>query len=223
MLASSLWLATCTGCATAPKVTWPEWTHLGKKDDDGVKILTPKDKMEQLRALTKAAAKMTPEKQEAVAVELARGIATEQDVTLRAQILRTLAAYPTETATKILVAALNDKDRNVRIAACEGLGKHGGPEVPKELGRVLAEDSDLDVRLAAARGLGTAAHPNSIAPLGQALDDPDPAMQLRVMASLKEASGRDYGNDTHAWREFVQGGQPKQPEESLAQRLFKWF
>ena len=84
----ALWLATCLGCASAPKMSWPEWTGLAKDDDSGPKVLTPKDKMEQLRELAKKGSSMTPEMQEKVATELARGIPNEQDPMLRAQILR---------------------------------------------------------------------------------------------------------------------------------------
>ncbi len=84
-----LWLATCLGCASAPKVSWPAWTGLAKEDDSGPKVLTPKDKMEQLRELSTKGPKMTPEMQEKVSTERARGIPNEQDPMLRAQILRT--------------------------------------------------------------------------------------------------------------------------------------
>lgn len=218
-----LWLATCLGCATAPKMEWPAWTGLAKDDGSGPKVLTPKDKMEQLRELIKKAPKMTPEMQEQVSAELARGITNEQDPMLRAQILRTLAVYKTEISGKVLAAGMHDKDHTVRIAACEAWGVRGGHDAPEILGVALAHDENFDVKMAAARGLGQVAHPKAIEPLGQALDDPDPAMQRRVMLSLKEASGRDYGGDVGAWREFVHGGQPPLPEESLAQKFWKLF
>lgn len=222
LLVLGLWSTTCLGCASAPKMKWPAWTGLAE-DDSGPKVLTPKDKMDQLRELTKKAPDMTPEMQEQVSSELAHGIPNEEDAMLRAQILRTLAVYKTEISGKVLAAGVQDKDHNVRIAACEAWGIRGGPQAPEVLGQVLQHDTHLDVRLAAVRGLGKVAHPNAIAPLGQALEDPDPAMQRRVMLSLKEASGRDYGENLVAWREFVHGGQPAVPEESFAQRYFGWF
>jgi hypothetical protein len=218
-----LWIATCLGCASAPKMQWPAWTGLANEDDSGPKVLTPKDKVDQLRELAKKAPKMDQETQEKVSAELARGITNEQDPILRGQILRTLAVYKTDIAGKVLAAGIHDKDHNVRIAACEAWGVRGGPQAPEVLGAALGHDENFDVKLAAARGLGKVAHPNAIAPLGQALDDPDPAMQRRAMLSLKEASGRDFGGDVAAWREFVHGGQPPVPEESLAQKFWKLF
>ncbi|MBI2826367.1 MAG: HEAT repeat domain-containing protein [Planctomycetia bacterium] len=222
-LAVSVGLMAGSGCATAPRAQWPSWMAFGKKEEDGPKILTPHDKMVQMRELATRLPKYSPELQEQVAAELVQAIPHEQDPVLRAQILRTLGVCPTESAARILAAGLNDHNRDVRIAACDAWGKRGGPEATTELSRALTEDADIDVRLAAARNLGTVEHPNAIAPLGQALEDPDPAMQRRAMASLKQTSGRDYGNNVQAWREFVQGRQPAAPQESFVQRIFKWF
>jgi hypothetical protein len=39
--------------------------------------------------------------------------------------------------------------------------------------------------------------------LARALEDADPAVQYRAVASLKKVSGRDLGNDVNAWREWA--------------------
>ena len=219
-LACSMWLA--VGCANAPKMSRPEWLSFGKKPPKDDKIVTPRDKMEQLRALAKEGPKMSPELQERVSSELAQGIAHEQDPVLRAQILRTLGHFPSEKSAGVLAAGLHDKNRDVRIAACEGLGRHKGPAAAEELSHAIADDADVDVRLAAARALGEAADPKSVAALGTALEDHNPAMQHRAMSSLKKVSGQDYGTDVEAWKEYAKSGQgPAQP--TLVQRILKWF
>ncbi|HVU86503.1 MAG TPA: HEAT repeat domain-containing protein [Pirellulales bacterium] len=199
----------------------PTWLG-GKKEEPGPKVITPKDKMEQMRALSDNAKKMTPELQQRVSEELAQGIAHEQDPVLRAQVLRTLGHFPNEKSGAMLAAGLHDHERDVRIAACEGLGRHGGPLAATELARVLAEDADMDVRLAAARALGEAKANASLPALGDALEDQDPALQHRAMASIKQISGKDFGNDIGAYREFAKSGQaPEQP--SFIARIFKRF
>ncbi|MES1213123.1 MAG: HEAT repeat domain-containing protein [Singulisphaera sp.] len=199
----------------------PTWLG-GKKEEPGPKVITPKDKMEQLRELSTNSKKMTPELQLRISEELAQGIAHEQDPVLRAQVLRTLGHFPNEKAGSMLAAGLHDGERDVRIAACEGLGRHGGQLAATELARVLAEDADIDVRLAAARGLGQAKVPASMPALADALEDQDPAMQHRVIASMKQISGKDLGNDLGAWREFAKSGQTP-PEPSIATRIRNWF
>ena len=216
-----MWLV--AGCASAPKAEWPTWMTFGKTKDDGrPKVVTPRDKMEQLRELTARGRKMSPELQERVSSELAQGIVNEQDPVLRAQILRTLGRYPTEKAGVILSSGLHDHDRDVRIAACEALGVRGGEASVAELARVLADDADVDVRLAAARGLSETASTQGVAALGDALEDQDPAIQRRAMASMKKLSGQDFGGDVGAWRQYAKTGQGP-PPPSLAQRLRKLF
>jgi HEAT repeat protein len=219
-LTASVWVA--SGCASGSKTSPPKWFSFGKKEESGPKVITPRDKIEQLRELATHAHEMSPELQERASNELAQGIAHEQDAILRAQILRTLANFRTAKAGTILVAGLHDHERDVRIAACESLGKYGGPTAAPNLSRALAEDSDLDVRLAAARGLGQTKDASAVSSLGEALEDQDPAMQHRAIASLKLVSGQDYGGDVEAWRQYAKTGQP-QPQPSLAQRIFKKF
>jgi HEAT repeat protein len=202
----------------------PKWLAFGKKekDESGPKIVTPREKMEQLRQLSTEGRKLTPDLQERASAELVQGIAHERDPVLRAQILRTLGHLPSEKGGAVLAAGLHDHDRDVRIAACEALGKRGGPVAAQELSRTLTDDADVDVRLAAARGLGESHSPNAIPVLGDALEDQDPAIQHRAMASMKKVSGKDFGNNVDAWRQYAKSGQ-EPPKPTLAQRLRKLF
>jgi hypothetical protein len=222
-LACSVWLI--AGCASAPKSKgWSAWSFSKKpkEDEKGPKIVTPREKMEQLRELGANSSKMSPQLRETVAGELTHGIVHEKDPVLRAQILRTLAHFPSEKSASILAAGLHDHDRDVRIAACESLGKYGGTNSVQELSQVIKDDADVDVRLAAVRGLGDGASPGAVAVLGEALDDQDPAMQHRAIASMKKLSNQDFGTDVEAWRQYAKSGQGP-PKPTLAERIRKWF
>jgi hypothetical protein len=59
--------------------------------------------------------------------------------------------------------------------------------------------------------------------LAAALEEGDPAMQFRAVQSLRSVSGRDFGNDANAWREFANGGNPQPAPSSLVQRWLDWF
>lgn len=225
-LALALCACLGSGCASgmhAPSSDWWSFNKKKKKEQSDDGIVTPYSKMKQLRELSKQSADMTPELQERVTNELAHGIVHEQDPVLRAQILRTLGHFPNEKSAAILAAGLrHDGNRDVRIAACDGLGRQKGDKAAEELSHALAEDADVDVRLAAARALGNTGDPKAVAALGTALDDQDPAMRHRALSSLKQVSGKDYGDDLEAWRQYAKTGTP--PEEpSLAQRLRKLF
>ena len=91
-LAGSMWLA--SGCTGSGKFSRPQWLSFGKKEETGPKVVTPRDKMEQLRELAKRGPKMAPDLQEGASNELAQGIAHEQDPILRAQTCARWPAFP---------------------------------------------------------------------------------------------------------------------------------
>ena len=229
LLALLCCLALVPGCAStykAPtaKKSWFAWGKKKKEADVvGAKIITPRDKMLQLRYLANEGRKLSPELQERAATELCQGIARKRDPdAARRQILRTLGTLPSEKGYAVLAAGLHDHDRDVRIAACEALGKRGGPQAAQELSRTLTEDADIDVRLAAARGLGDTHATEGIHALGDRIEDQDPAMQVRAMASMKKVSGKDFGQDIDAWKQYAKTGQ-EPPQPSLAERFRKKF
>lgn len=218
-----LWLL-AAGCASTKNSAWGDtWAKLSGKTaaEAGPQVETPKQRMEKMRQTAKKAPSMSPAEQEAEAVALARAIQHEDDPLMRVQIVRTVGAMNSPTATALMAAAAKDSDREVRIACCQAWAQHKGPDALRMLTGMLSSDTDVDVRLAAIRGLGELKDPSAIAALGTALEDPDPAMQYRAVQSLRQVTGKDFGDDARVWRDFVQGANP--PEASLATRLRRWF
>ncbi len=215
-------LLAVTGCAQkAPSaLRWP-WSKAPVETASTGP--TPKERIKELHALAKRAPEMPPEEQEKQALQLSEQLAAEQDSIIRCEILRTMAYLRTPTAAAMLRAGLEDKDLDVKTAVCDAWGERGDDEAIQILGDTLTQDPNLDVRLAAARGLAKIKKPAAMQPLGLALDDPDPALQRRAVESLREVSGRDFGNDVVAWRTFVQGGEPPHKPFSVADLFRRWF
>jgi len=121
-------------------------------------------------------------------------------------------------------AGLKDPDANVRVTACEALGRRKGPVAVEGLAETLKSDLDKDVRLAAVRALGETKDPAAREALGVALDDPDPAMQYRAVMSLRLVTGQNFGNDVARWKAYVKGEPaPAAKPVSIANRLFPWM
>lgn len=197
-----------------------EWLHnavWGKPDVDPSGAPAPREVMLQLQTLQQAIPAMSPEAQQTQAADLAQRYRNESDPILRAQIVRTIAYCGSPAAGETLSAAGRDSDRDVRIACCDAWAAHGGPQAVPSLADLLRHDKSLDVRMAAARCLGRMSGPEAVQALAPALDDPDPAMQYRAVQSLRNATGKDFGDNVGVWREFVQGGSPA--EISTVQRL----
>lgn len=144
---------------------------------------------------------------EARQVEFTRGLAStlleEHDARVRCEIVGIAGQFDTASAVAICKGALQDPDERVRLKACEVWKDRGGPEAVQVLAIRYRTDREHDVRLRALRMLGELRDEAAVPVLAEALEDSDPAVQYRAVASLKLVSGRDLGNDVNVWREWA--------------------
>jgi HEAT repeat protein len=194
-----------------------------KTPEQKLGIKTPADRVDDLRRLAKRAKKLPAAEQERLVGELVAEFPRESDGWVRREMLRTLAQFPQPAAGALLVSALADADVQTRRVACAGLGTRGDQIAVQELSRVLASDTNVDVRLAAIEALGTAGDKGALVPLSEAMVDPDPAVQVQAQRALVAVSGRDYGPNVQAWREFAQKGGTEAAEVSFAEKLRRSF
>ncbi len=207
------------GCAELGGV--PSWMPFQEEQSAELPgITSPVERIEELQELAERGPSSKPDEKQQVAAKLAQGIRTEADPLIRAEIVRTLGAYPSAAADAVLHAALGDPDVDVRMAAVEAWGSRGDAAAVAVLGGVLGGDVDIDVRLAAALALGNSKDPAAVAALAPALEDKDPAMQYRAVLSLRKITGENFGNDVNRWRQYVAGNPPppRRPV-SVAERL----
>lgn len=221
-----LFLAGGSGCAqqAAQKKWYDPFGLFAKKDEPATKVKTSAERIKILRDLAKRADELTPEEQQQATNEINKSLFnsfdSEDDLLVRAQMLRTIAVFPNAQAAKVLKGGLSDPDTDVRIACCEAWGQRGGEEAVQLMAETLSGDTDTDVRLAAARSLGLLKDPKGVPALGAALDDNNPAIQFRAIESLRQITGKSY-IDVKDWRQFVQGQPPEEP--SIAARLRQLF
>ena len=118
----------------------------------------------------------------------------------------------------LLLAGLNDEDRDVKVVCCRLLGKRKEPKAVDPLANLVAKDADLDVRLAAVDALGAMETKASVAGLAAALKDRDPAMQYAGVEAMKKVAPdqEDLGNDVQAWRSYADSVIAPAPAASIA-------
>jgi HEAT repeat protein len=197
--------------------TWWPWHEPDQSADLARYGPVSWQKIDQLKELRKSGAAATHENQ------LAEQFRLEKDPMVRVEVVRTLAHVPTPTAGAVISAALQDSDVDVRVTACQEIGKIGGEEASRLLGAALAGDTSVDVRIAATKALGNMRDAQAVPLLVVALEDPDPALQLRGMEAMRLATGKDLGNDVNRWREYALRPDPAVAEESLAAKLRRLF
>ena len=202
----------------------PEWMQTiafwDKKEVDTVyQGQIPAKRVEVLRETAKTMSTRSQAEQQAKAEEWAKVYRDEPDPFIKAELLKAIATCGSPVAAETLQRGLQDGDKSVRIAACESWAKHGGPTSIAQLSEATRKDANIDVRLAAVRSLGVVGpqyKDAATAALAGSLDDNDPAIQYRTIQSLRLITGKDFGDDVNAWREFAKGGSPA--EISVVQR-----
>lgn len=216
-LAGCAMLLASTGCAGGQ---WSEHASaLAFWRAEKTTVRTRADQLKDLRELAKEIPSAIPGEQQRASLELAQAIRRESDPVVRAQMVRTIGVSRTEVANAIVAAALQDTDPRVRMAACDGLGNRGEAEHVALLSKTLGSDTDIDVRLAAAHALGDCQDKSAVEALAVALEDSNPALQVRGIRSLEKVTRQDFGNDVAAWRQYVHGETPTPRTQSVAARL----
>ncbi|MEQ8788092.1 MAG: HEAT repeat domain-containing protein [Pirellulaceae bacterium] len=217
------------GCAEGP--LWrtgnlSPWVRQKWADEEKQYGATLRTKLNDLDALASRAGSMSAEDRNKWSSQLAHLANNDPSPLLRARVVEVLPRFPSPTADVAMQKAMGDQDPGVRIAACTALAKRGGGDGLQLVSQAL-EDKDLDVRLAAIHAIGQFKDPQiasqAVRTLGVALEDKDPAIQYRAIESLRNVSGRDYGNNLVAWRTFVEGGEPVETPPSFVEQIRSWF
>lgn len=208
-----------TGCAS-----WSPWKRMEKATRDQEKYgYTADTRIKKLTERSKAAKSASSQGQTEFTQELVRMMLDEHDPRVRCKILETAASFDTTSATAICKGAMQDPNEMVRMKACDVWGKRGGEEAVQLLATRFQTDAELDVRLRALKMLGELQDKQAIPVLARALEDADPAVQYRAVASLKKVSGRDLGNDVNVWREWAVDPEAHKAEWSIAESFRRLF
>jgi hypothetical protein len=212
-------VSSMAGCASwKPAPFWPAKTSTA--DAYGP---TADERMTKLVADAKGAKAGSPEAQATFTRQLVDAMLAEHDPRVRCQILDVAADFDTPAAVAICTGALQDPSERVRMAACSAWGRRGGAAAIELLAARYQNDPELDVRLRALRALGDLRDKAAVPALAKALEDPDPAIQYRAVAALKQASGRDLGNDVDRWREWAADPEGSGNSWSIAEAFRRLF
>ena len=217
--AAALACACLVGCASWSPFTDPKQVARDRE----LYGPTADQRISELAAEGKAARAAGPAGQAEFTPRLVAELREEHDPRVRSRILSVAADFDTPAAVAICKGALQDPDTAVRMEACAVWARRGGPEAVSLLAARSQADVELDVRLQALRMLGELGDEKAVPVLAKALEDPDPAVQYRAVASLKEVSGRDLGNDVNAWREWAADPEGSRAEWSIAEQFRRLF
>lgn len=171
-------------------------------------MITPGMRMAAIREFAPRGRDAEDAEQQRICEQLAQQIRTESDPIVRKTIQETIGEFNTPLARAVVLAGLNDDDRDVRVACCQMIGKRADEGAIEPLAKIVATDTDLDVRLAAVDALGQMKSQACVPGLAAALKDRDPALQFAGVEAMKNVTGEKLGNDVEAWRQFAARSMP---------------
>lgn len=143
------------------------------------------------------------EQQQKVAEQLSDVLYRDSVLLLRLHALDLLGNLDCPKSLEAIGNAVRDNNSDIRIAAIKSLQKMSYDKAVPMLQEIIGSDSNIDVRLAATRALGNFPGERTVAALSLAIEDTDPALQLRAAESLQKVTGESLGRDIGAWKQYV--------------------
>ena len=194
-----------SGCAEGPLWRMGKYTpwaqnHWAEEEKIADTLFTKKREMV---AKVDAAVGGPVERQQEVAFELSEITRRSPVLLLRLHAVNQLGRLKSPAAVDALANAAQDSNSDVRLAAIKAFEKLPAGSAIPNLQRMVGEDTNIDVRLAATRALGNFPVSQAASAIGLALNDPDPALQLRAAESLQAVTGESFGRDIPAWQGYV--------------------
>lgn len=204
--------------AINPYYSMKEW----RADED----LGPTDHLRrgELNKLVAVMPSLPEEKQAAWFTHL-RGI-LDHDASPEMRRMAILAAGRSKLpeSAELIQRGLKDDSMKVRLATCRVLGERTDPESTRLLAETAGSTSEVDVRNAALAALANHRSPVAVDALKLALDTRDPATRDLALESLRDVTGKDYGDDPQVWIAALEGQEPvAEPPTRFADRLPKFL
>lgn len=160
-------------------------------------------KKKRMSDMTVAAVQGPIGDQQRVAEALAEYSGRNQVLLLRLHAVNMLGQLNCPAAVETLTKLSTDNNSDIRLAAIKAWQNMPSDQAIPQLQRMLGSDTDIDVRLAATRALSNFSGQQTVSAISLALNDPDPALQLRAAESLGKVTGEQFGRDVQAWQDYV--------------------
>jgi hypothetical protein len=200
-----LMLTALVGCAEGPlwqsgKLSpWArnQWAEEAKIAD------TLFERKQRMTASVESVLNAPIEQRQKVAEEISEIVHRDPILLLRLHGVRMLPQLNCPASQSTLEDASRDHNTDIRIAAVKAWESMPSDAAVSQLQEMIGSDTNVDVRLAATRALSSFSGRKAVQALSLALNDPDPALQLRAAESLTKNTGESFGRDIRAWQDYV--------------------
>ena len=191
---------------------------------DREKVVVFSERIDELRLLRTQFASMDPQEQNDWISKLGQMLKSETSPEIRRETVLTLdPVKQNPDALEILIPLANDKNEKVRMALVSTLRNSQLEASTNTLISMASSDTSNNVKLSATRALGSHNSDAVKQFLGTKLDDRNIAVRFQASQALGELTGKRYGGDIDAWRQYLAGQNVPEPELSFAETLESMF
>ncbi len=181
-------------------------------------------RLDEMRLLKRQLPSMTEEEQARWVSNLDDVLKKETSPSLRREAVLTLAVVSKRSdALRTIVPIARDENESVRLAVVHALEKNNTPDSTTTLLSLAQSDRSNNVRLTATKSLGQHKTNEVRQFLASKLEDRSTAMQYSASLALKEQTGKNYGGDVEAWKQYLKGDEVPEPPVSIAERMQSMF
>lgn len=200
-----------------PYYRWHEW-----RGDEAFGI-TEHERREQLAHLAENISDYDQAAQTKWLSALNHVMDTDESAEMRRLAVMAAGNVDGQSALQVLEKGMDDGSVKVRMQACRALGKQTNDENVLLLASAIGSETSTDVKHAAMRALQDQSSPKAVEALRLALSDRDPSTQNLAIASLRGATGKDYGDDPETWIAALDGQPVEERPTRFADRLRELF
>ncbi len=215
-----------SGCHDGPlyalKVVNPFFSLGEWKKDEQIGV-TDHQRRKQLAILADTIGSMPPNKQQFWSEQLKNLIEHDKSPEMRRLAVRAAGNVNNDLAYSLIEKGLDDDSVKVRMEACQSLGRRSGEDPIRALASVAGTETSEDVRHAALTALANHNSPIAVKALRIALADRNPATQNLAIESLKDVTGKNYGEDPQAWIAALDGTPTPEVETRIAEQVRELF
>lgn len=159
----------------------------------------------KLQEITGKAINAPIEDQQRAALELKSATEPRNPLLLRLHAINLLGQLKCPASADALQILSKNGNADIRLATVKAWENMPADQAISALQNILGSDTNIDVRLAATRALSNFTGADAVSAISLALEDSDPALQLRAAESLATVTGEQYGNNVQAWQNYVSG------------------
>jgi hypothetical protein len=215
-----------TGCHDGPmyalKVANPYYSlHEWKKDD--LYGETDHDRRNELVALSSTISSMPEERQSYWTNQFKEILENDESAEMRRLVMVSAGQLQSDEALDLIKTGLSDSSTKVRMEACRSLGETRGEVATRLLALTIGTETNQDVKNAAMVALSSHSNQIAIDSLRIALSDRNPATRDIAVQSLKEVTGKSYGDDPQVWIAALDGQPTEEQSVSIADRMMDLF